>query len=167
MPLLPALMEASAWETFLAMEASKAIPCSAAATVFAIGALTTRQPNSVAAWRSTLSMPTPALPTTFNFPLAASKTLLVTLVPLLTINASHCEIFSQSASGERSYKHSTLPKLRRIASPASPSFSETRIVGFGVTAWRFRSSWNLETWSSDVSRTVCNEFLMVNEGGVV
>uniref|UniRef100_A0A803PH87 Uncharacterized protein n=1 Tax=Cannabis sativa TaxID=3483 RepID=A0A803PH87_CANSA len=112
------------------MAASKAIPCSAAATVFAVGALTTKHPNSVAALRSTLSIPTPALPTTFNRPLEASKTLRLTLVPLRTINASQSEIFEQRSSGERSYKHSTWPKSRRTRRPASPSFSETKMLWF-------------------------------------
>ena len=50
------------------------MPCSAAAMVFAVGALTTSTPNSVAAARSTLSMPTPARPTTLRRPLEASIT---------------------------------------------------------------------------------------------
>lgn len=127
---LPALVEASAWAMLRAMAARRAMPCSAAAIVLAVGAFTTRQPNSVAACRSTLSMPTPALPTTFNLPFPASKTSLVTLVPLLTIKASQHEILVQSSSCESSYAHSTWPTLRNTLSPASPSFSETKIVGF-------------------------------------
>ena len=56
------------------------MPCSAAAMVFAVGALTTRTPYSVAAARSTLSIPTPARPTTLRRPLAAWKTSRVTCV---------------------------------------------------------------------------------------
>ena len=41
---LPALTLASAWATLRAMAVMSAIPCSAAATVLAVGALTTRQP---------------------------------------------------------------------------------------------------------------------------
>ncbi|KAJ0586285.1 hypothetical protein HanPI659440_Chr04g0139111 [Helianthus annuus] len=94
-------MEASACAILRAMAAKRAMPCSAAAIVLAVGALTTRHPNSVAACRSTLSMPTPALPTTFKRPLAASKTWRLTLVPLLTIKASQEEILEQRSSGER------------------------------------------------------------------
>ncbi|KAL3825038.1 hypothetical protein ACJIZ3_021067 [Penstemon smallii] len=83
------------------MPASKAIPCSAAAIVLAVGAFTTKHPNSVAACRSTLSIPTPARPTTFSFPFAASKTWRVTFVPLRTISASHSEIFAHRSSGDK------------------------------------------------------------------
>ncbi|KAG7014967.1 hypothetical protein SDJN02_22598, partial [Cucurbita argyrosperma subsp. argyrosperma] len=107
-----------------------AIPCSAAATVFAVGAFTTKQPCSVAAARSTLSMPTPALPTTFNLPPEDSNTSRLTLVPLRTIIASQSEILVQSSSGLRLYEQSTLAKSFRRSRPASPSFSATRTVGF-------------------------------------
>lgn len=40
----PFFMEASAWATFRLRAAIKAMPCSAAAMVLAVGALTTRQP---------------------------------------------------------------------------------------------------------------------------
>ena len=40
----PRLTEASAWATFLLRAQIRAMPCSAAATVLAVGALTTRQP---------------------------------------------------------------------------------------------------------------------------
>ncbi|GER52315.1 homoserine O-succinyltransferase [Striga asiatica] len=127
-PFAP-FMDASACATFRAMDASKAIPCSAAAIVFAVGAFTTKHPNSVAACRSTLSIPTPARPTTLSFRLAASKTRRVTFVPLRTINASHSPIFAHRSSGDRSYRHSTFPNERSKSSPASPSFSETKMVG--------------------------------------
>lgn len=42
---LPALTDASAWATFLLRAVMRAMPCSAAAIVFAVGALTTRQPD--------------------------------------------------------------------------------------------------------------------------
>ncbi|URE39555.1 hypothetical protein MUK42_35645 [Musa troglodytarum] len=133
---LPAFMEASACAMFLAIEASRAIPCSAAATVFAVGALTTRHPLSVAAWRSTLSIPTPALPTTLRRPLEASNTSRVTFVPLRTISASQREILEQRSWGERLYEQSTLANSRSSASPASPSFSATRMVGRAAASIR-------------------------------
>lgn len=154
-------MEASACATFRDIAVSRAIPCSAAATVFAVGALTTRHPNSVAACRSTLSIPTPALPTTFNLPLAASKTCLVTFVPLRTIKASHVEILAQSSSGERLYAHSKLPKPRRTWRPASPSFSETKMVGVESEDVGLRF-WDLETEVSDES-TVFKTLVMRKE----
>ena len=40
----PLFMEASAWATFRLRAAIRAMPCSAAAMVLAVGALTTRQP---------------------------------------------------------------------------------------------------------------------------
>ncbi|RHN82272.1 hypothetical protein MtrunA17_Chr1g0208151 [Medicago truncatula] len=83
------------------MPAKSAIPCSAAATVLAVGALTTKQPCSVAAARSTLSIPTPALPTTLSLPPEDSNTSRETLVPLRTMRASQREILVQSSSGVR------------------------------------------------------------------
>ncbi|WVY96639.1 hypothetical protein V8G54_028790 [Vigna mungo] len=111
------------------MAARRAIPCSAAATVLAVGALTTRQPCSVAAARSTLSIPTPALPTTLSLPPDDSKTSRETLVPLRTISASQSEILVQSSSVLRLYEQSTLAKSLSSFSPASPSFSATSTVG--------------------------------------
>ena len=70
----PPFMAASACATLRASAHSSAMPCSAAATVLAVGAFTTRQPVSEAAARSTLSMPTPARPTTLSRPLEASNT---------------------------------------------------------------------------------------------
>jgi hypothetical protein len=61
---VPAFKEALAWATLRAIAVRSEMPCSAAAMVLAVGALTTKHPTSVAACRSTLSMPTPALPTT-------------------------------------------------------------------------------------------------------
>lgn len=49
----PAFIAASAAGMFLAKAQSKAMPCSAAATVFAVGALTTRQP-CYAKWVNTI-----------------------------------------------------------------------------------------------------------------
>ena len=70
----PPFIAESACGTLRASAHSSAMPCSAAATVLAVGALTTRHPTSEAAARSTLSMPTPARPTTLSRPLLASNT---------------------------------------------------------------------------------------------
>ena len=56
-------MDASTWAMFLAMAARSMILCS---TMLAVGALTTKQPCLVASARSTLLIPTLALPTTSN-----------------------------------------------------------------------------------------------------
>uniref|UniRef100_A0A0A9F0C1 Si707066f01 n=1 Tax=Arundo donax TaxID=35708 RepID=A0A0A9F0C1_ARUDO len=80
------------------MAARSATACSAAATVLAVGALTTRHPASVAAWRSTLSIPTPARPTTRSRPRAASNTSRVTRVALRTTNASTSDTLARSSS---------------------------------------------------------------------
>lgn len=58
-----ALTDALAWTTFLAMAARSIILCLTAMAMFTVGALTTKQPCSVAATRSTLSILTLALRT--------------------------------------------------------------------------------------------------------
>ncbi|KAK7839298.1 hypothetical protein CFP56_018163 [Quercus suber] len=83
------------------MAAKRAIPCSAAAMVLALGALTTKQPCSVATARSTLLVPMPALPTTLSLPADDSNTSRLTFIPLRTIIASQSEILVQSSSGLR------------------------------------------------------------------
>jgi hypothetical protein len=108
--------------------------CSAAATVLAVGALTTRQPASVAAWRSTLSIPTPARPTTRSRPRLASSTSRVTLVPLRTMSASNCAALASSSAGDMPYADSTSANSRSTASPASLSFSATSTAGLGHSA---------------------------------
>eukprot|EP01018_Ginkgo_biloba_P000005 Gb_16425 [translate_table: standard] len=79
-----AFMEAFTRGTLRAIDTIKAIPCSTVTTVLAVGAFTTKQPNSVAAYRSTLLIPTPALPTTLSWPCEPHR---ITLVPLFTIKA--------------------------------------------------------------------------------
>lgn len=67
-------METSAWGTFWNMDAIKAIPCSTTATVLTVESLTTKQPISVVAYRSTFSVPTSALLMTLSLPHEDSKT---------------------------------------------------------------------------------------------
>lgn len=83
----PATRLAVAAGMFLAVASSKAMVCSAAATMLPLGELTTMIPNFVAASMSTLSTPTPALATTLRFLAAASKAA-VTFVSDRMINAS-------------------------------------------------------------------------------
>ena len=83
----PAWIEASACETQRATANSRAMVCSAAATMLPRGALTTRMPWRVAAATSMLSTPTPARPTTRRR-LPASRIGAVTLVSLRTTSAS-------------------------------------------------------------------------------
>mmetsp|Transcript_560 Transcript_560/g.1496 ORF Transcript_560/g.1496 Transcript_560/m.1496 type:complete len:362 (-) Transcript_560:44-1129(-) len=99
---LPAFIDTSACATFLASAHSIAIPCSAAATVLAVGAFTTRHPVSLAAVRSTLSIPTPARPTTLRRPAEASNTSRSTLVAERMTMASTVLIFSNRAARSRS-----------------------------------------------------------------
>lgn len=113
----PSLMLASACATLRATAASRAMPCSAAATVLAVGALTTRQPAAVAALRSTLSTPTPARPTTLRRPPEAANTAASTCVAERMIRASDVLTFSLSCSGVRPRATSTLPKASSLARP--------------------------------------------------
>mmetsp|Transcript_15137 Transcript_15137/g.30763 ORF Transcript_15137/g.30763 Transcript_15137/m.30763 type:complete len:393 (-) Transcript_15137:1294-2472(-) len=124
-PQSPPLMVASAAATFRAMEHSKATACSAAATQFPVGALTTKTPRSDAARRSILSTPTPARPTTFKFT-PASSTSRVTFEADRTINPSYCPISVNNCSGVRSNLTSTSCLLRRISNPPSDNFSGTK-----------------------------------------
>ena len=68
-------------------DSMRAIACSAAEITLPVGAFTTTTPFSVAAWRSMLSTPMPARPTTWSV-LDASKISRVTLVSLRTTSAS-------------------------------------------------------------------------------
>lgn len=127
----PALMDASAWATLRATEQMRAMPCSAAATVLAVGALTTRQPAAVAAPRSTLSTPTPARPTTLRRPADASNTSLVTWVADRMISASDAFTFSFSCSGVRPRATST---VANFSSRAMPAWRGGGAVGGGLRA---------------------------------
>ncbi|KAG8091098.1 hypothetical protein GUJ93_ZPchr0011g27594 [Zizania palustris] len=74
---------------------------------------TTRTPCSVAAARSTLSIPKPRQPMTRSLPPEASNTSCPTLVPDRTMSASQSGILAWSSLG-----------------PTVPSFSTTRTVYF-------------------------------------
>ena len=83
----PALSEAIACGTLRATASSSPTACSAALTVFELGAFTTMTPALVAASTSTLSSPTPARATTRRFGACASASASI-LVALRTITAS-------------------------------------------------------------------------------
>ena len=83
----PACMDAFACATCRAQASMSAKACSAAETMFEVGALHTTMPRSVAAATSTLSTPMPARPMTRRFA-AASTTSRVTCVPDRTMSAS-------------------------------------------------------------------------------
>ena len=68
----PSRSEASAAGMCRAAASSRATACSAALTMFDVGALTTSTPRSVAAGTSTLSSPMPARATTLSCGAAAS-----------------------------------------------------------------------------------------------
>ncbi len=95
----PACSDASAAGTLRATASSSAIACSAALTMFEVGALTTMTPRAVAAATSTLSSPMPARATTLSRSAAASASA-STLVALRTITASTPE--SAGSSADRS-----------------------------------------------------------------
>ncbi len=80
-------MEALAWATLRAQASMRAMVCSAALTMFDVGALHTMTPRSVAASTSTLSTPTPARPMMRRF-FPASMTSRVTFVADRTMRAS-------------------------------------------------------------------------------
>lgn len=70
---LPAMSELWACGMWRVMAMIMAQVCSVAASVLEVGVLTTTMPRDVALFKSMLSTPTPARPTTFNF-VAASMT---------------------------------------------------------------------------------------------
>ena len=124
----PRLTEASACGTERASAKSSAMVCSAAATMFPRGALTTRIPLRVAAGTSMLSTPTPARPTTRRrFP--ASSTDAVTFVSLRTTSASKSGIRWIRSASASLLTTVTSPARRRRSRPSSASGSATRIRG--------------------------------------
>ena len=83
----PSCMEAFACGTLRAQASMRPSACSAADTMFDVGALHTMTPHSVAASTSTLSTPTPARPMMRRF-FAASMTARSTFVAERTMSAS-------------------------------------------------------------------------------
>src|SRR5438067_9482480 len=122
----PRFTEASAWGTDRASANSRAMVCSAAATMFPRGALTTRIPRRVAAETSMLSSPTPARPTTRSL-LPASMMGAVTRVSLRTTRASNSGMRRISSDSASLLTTVTSPARRSSSSPSSASGSATRI----------------------------------------
>src|SRR5712691_6328434 len=124
----PRFTDASACGTERASANRSAIVCSAAATMFPRGALTTRMPLRVAAGTSMLSTPTPARPTTRRRR-PASRTGAVTFVSLRTTRASNSGIRSISSASTSLLTTVTSPARRSRSKPSSASGSATRIRG--------------------------------------
>ena len=117
---LPDRMDASPRAMLRAKDSISPKACSAAETLLASGALTTRMPRRVASSRSMLSTPTPARPTTRNRE-AASMSSLSTRVPLRTTSPSAPP---RRPAGGREVPppppphHKTLPGTQRSLWPA-------------------------------------------------
>ncbi len=93
--------------------------------VFPPGEFITSTPRRVAAWRSTLSTPTPARPMTLRF-LAASITSAVIWLPLRTRIAWYGATFFTSSAGGSAFSMSSVqPSERRISAPRSVMPSRT------------------------------------------
>src|SRR5207247_7121980 len=123
----PRLTDASACGTQRASAKSRAIACSAAATMLPRGALTTRMPLRVAACTSMLSTPTPARPTTRSLR-PASMIGAVTRVSLRTTSASNSGILRISSDSSNLLTTVTSPARRSRSRPSSASGSATRIL---------------------------------------
>ncbi len=124
----PARRLASAAGMWRAADSSSATACSAAETMFEVGALTTITPRAVAAGTSTLSSPTPARATTFSRFDAASASA-STMVAERTSSASASASAASSAgrSVPSTWRISTSSPSRATADGAS--FSASRTTG--------------------------------------
>ena len=107
-----------------AVASSRAIACSAAETMFDVGALTTITPRAVAAGTSTLSRPTPARATTFSRVVAASAS-------ASTLVADRTSSASASASAP-SRAGRSVPSTWRI-STSSPSIATAEGASFSAS----------------------------------
>ena len=101
--------------------------CSVAATVFAVGALTTIIPLAVAVLISMLSTPTPARPITFNF-LPALMTASVTWVMDRVTKPSYSPMQAiRSSSLRLIFTSTSYPCARSTSTPFSDTSSLTKI----------------------------------------
>ena len=101
--------------------------CSVAAIVLDVGALTTMIPRAVAAFKSILSIPTPARPTILSF-LAFSITFAVTCVIERVINPSYSPMRSANWSSSKLVSTSTVyPFCLSSSTPFSDTSSLTKI----------------------------------------
>ena len=125
----PARRLASAAGTWRSADSSSATACSAAETMFEVGAFTTMTPRAVAGGTSTLSSPTPARATTLSW-CAAASTSASTLVAERTSSASTSATAASSAGR-------SVPSTCRI-SQLSLSRSSTEGANFSAsrTTWR-------------------------------
>src|SRR4029077_1546713 len=132
----PRFTEASAWGTERARAKSRAMVCSAAATMLPRGALTTRMPLRVAAATSMLSTPTPARPTTRSSR-PASRIGAVTFVSLRTTRASKSGMRLINSASLSFPATVTSPARRSRSRPSSASGSATRIRATRLRALRW------------------------------
>ena len=123
----PRLTDAFACGILRTMEHIIESVCSQAASVLPDGAFATMMPRLVAASRSILSTPAPALPIYLSLS-AAAMTLAVTCVPLLTRSPSYSPIIVISSSSERPVLTSTAQNSCNSATPSSASESLTRTL---------------------------------------
>nr|QNO48058.1 hypothetical protein DFIJPJLC_00001 [Methanosarcinales archaeon ANME-2c ERB4] len=121
-----AFSDRSACGMFLESASIMATVCSAAEIVFPSGVFATIMPFFVAAATSTLSTPTPALPTILRRS-AAFMIFSVTFVPLLITRASYPGIIFTSSSSERPVFTSTSCSVLSSSKPSSAIGSLTRI----------------------------------------
>ena len=125
----PPLSEACAWGTRRAADRTSAIACSAAETMFDVGALTTMTPAWVAALTSTLSRPTPARATTRSRR-AARKTSASTCVAERTRSACAPATAASSAGRSVPSTWTTSKSGPRAATVAGESSSAITTTGW-------------------------------------
>ena len=148
----PALSEAIAWGTLRATASSSPTACSAALTMFELGALTTITPAAVAASTSTLSRPTPARATTRSPGACASASASI-LVELRMITASAPASAGSSAARSAPSAWRTSKSASSWATAAGDSSSATSTTGFR-TVLAFRAL----TWDAAESSRACECF---------
>ena len=132
----PVRVRRSALGMCLESEQISEIASSAVVTVFPRGVFMTMTPLSVAACRSTLSMPTPARPMTRSSS-AASITRRVTLVAERTTMACAPGVGVTSSSSESPVQTSgEKPFARKVSTAISESSSQMRMrVSLGASRW--------------------------------
>src|SRR3954453_21693789 len=124
----PDVRLAVACGTRRATASNRAMACSAAETMFDVGALTTSTPRAVAAGTSTLSRPTPARATTLSRSPAAIASA-STVVALRTIKASAPASAGSSASRSAPSTERTSKSSESTARALGASSSATRTTG--------------------------------------
>ena len=132
----PAVSDECACGMLRQSASSSAMVCSAAAIVFASGALATMMPCLVAAGTSTLSTPTPARPITLRrvpFSIRSAVSLVAERIRI----ASYSPMRDSSSPSSQSTPRSTWKRSRSRSTPESAIFSLTRTRKASFTRqWR-------------------------------